>query len=92
MCRDEDHWLTSSKHIQHRAAMFLWNASAKEFDTKAEWLEEVSEDDELLPSQELSWGEEDTLQAASEHCQESDRRYHRLPTANIALDEAHHPG
>jgi hypothetical protein len=92
MCRDEDHWLTSSKHIQHRAAMFLWNASAKEFDTKAEWLEEVSEDDELLPSQELSWGEEDPLQAASEHCQEPDRRYHRLPTADIALDEAHHPG
>ena len=66
--------------------MFLWNASTEEFDTKAEWLEEVSEDDELLPSQELRWGEEDTLQAASEHCQESDRRYHRLPTANISLD------
>jgi hypothetical protein len=66
--------------------MFLWNASAEEFDTKAEWLEEVSEDDELLPSQELRWGEEDTLQAAGEHGQEPDRGYHRLSTADISLD------
>ena len=44
------------------------------------------EDDELLPSQELRWGEEDTLQAAREHCQESDRRYHCLPAADIALN------